>query len=186
MVAAATRYGRVGENPAMTDVPYEELDPPVRKLVRILNEYDDVETLGSCGGHETPMSGNSAPANEWWVMFWLKPANREVTLATMHDLDVSAIPSESGWFHLEQLVYWINERLGRKRAVVLRPIAVPPHLNGPGSLRFELDGYRDGDDGIEPDEVADFIRRIPEMIDEDAAAADKNIQRLIDEVGGAS
>ena len=37
----------------MSDVPYDELDPPIRELVLVLNEeFGGIETIGSCGGHE--------------------------------------------------------------------------------------------------------------------------------------
>ena len=33
------------------NVPYDELDEPVRELVKVLNSLPGVATIGSCGGH---------------------------------------------------------------------------------------------------------------------------------------
>jgi hypothetical protein len=133
-------------------VPYDELDPPIRELVRVLSEeFAGVETIGSCGGHEdgTP-GGMHASADEWWVTFHLEPADSDAAVAA---------PSERAWLDLEFLVYWIGQQAReRKVDVELLPWAPPPHLNEPGRmLRFEIRGWR-GDDGIEPDEVAALIR----------------------------
>jgi hypothetical protein len=133
------------------EIPYEELDGPVRGLVRVLNEFDGITTLGSCGGHETPVSGASAAANEWWVTFELEPAdaNGETTA-----------PSDRAWLALEFLAYVINTS-GQTWDVLVAPYAVAPQLNEPGRmLRFELRGYRDDEDGAEPDQVAKFLREV--------------------------
>jgi hypothetical protein len=60
----------------VSDVPFDELDPPVRALVAVLNELPCVETVGSCGGHEVPISGASLPADSWHVLFQLEPGDR--------------------------------------------------------------------------------------------------------------
>ena len=51
-----------------------------------------------------------------------------------------------------------------------------PHLNGPGSLRFEIRGRTGGDEGIEADEVAAFFQRIPEMVEKDNDAVHLHIE----------
>lgn len=132
-------------------VPWDELDPPIVELVRVLNEFDGISTIGSCGGHENAAEPGSvsAPANEWWVTFELEPADP--------DGETNA-PSGGAWLDLEFLVYWVNRCLQRQASVV--PYAMPPQLNFPGRmLRFELSGLRDGDGGVEPDEVAAWIRK---------------------------
>lgn len=138
------------------DVPYDEIDPPIRELVRVLNDFGRISTIGSCGGHEDPKPGNSsrAPANEWWVTFAVDPADPESD---------SGVPTAAGWMDLEFLAYLVNTRGLRwapekARNVVLAPYAPMPHANGPGRmLRFELNGYR-GANGVEPDDLAAAIR----------------------------
>ena len=133
-------------------VPYAELDPPVRELVRILNELGGVSTIGSCGGHEDGTPGDiHAPADEWWVTFELEPADREAA---------TTAPSPEAWLDLEFLVYWVGCLIARGREVMIVPYAPPPHVNEPGRmLRFELRGFRGGEDGVEPGEVAAWIRK---------------------------
>jgi hypothetical protein len=129
-------------------VPYDELDPPIRDVVAVLNELS-LETIGSCGGHETPISKASLPPEEWYVAFRLLPADPAAEIA---------VPSPQAWLDLEFLAYHISA-LGRSRAVSLVAFALPPHLNEPGRmLQFELWGRRDDEDGIEPDEVAASLR----------------------------
>lgn len=138
-------------------INYEELDPPIRELVRVLNEFSGISTLGSCGGHEDGTPGEvHAAADEWWVTMSLEPADSE---AAIH------APSEQAWLDFEFLVYWISRLRAEKNVGVdLAPYAPPPHLNEPGRmLRFELRGWRRDDDGAlaidaEPDRVAAWIR----------------------------
>jgi hypothetical protein len=140
-------------------VPYDELDPPVVELVRVLNEFGSISTIGSCGGHEDGEEGGiHAAAYEWWVTFQLEPADHEAE---------SSVPSSEGWLDLEYLAYLLNTgglRVGGKRDVQLVPYAPAPHLNVPGRmLRFSIVGFRGGVvgglDGIEADELAEAIRR---------------------------
>jgi hypothetical protein len=37
--------------PTPQDVPYEEIDVEVRRLVRLLNQMPGIQTTGSCAGH---------------------------------------------------------------------------------------------------------------------------------------
>lgn len=145
-------------------------DPELRELVSVLgDEYEEIEPIGD--GQD---SDSDDPC--WWVTFIVRPADPDA-----EERDRPAVPTFVGWFELEQLVYWINERLGVDRAIRLRPCALPPHRNGPLSLRFEIRGYRDDSEaetGIEPDEVAGYIRRIPAMIEEDLERQDEAIERL--------
>jgi hypothetical protein len=71
------------------------------------------------------------------------------------DADVHA-PSPDGWLDLEFLAYMVNRSPPlASRAVEIVADAKPPHLNFPGRmLAFNVQGWRDGHDGIEPDEVA--------------------------------
>lgn len=133
--------------------------PELTELVEALVEgYDEIEPIGD---------GNDATSDDpgWWLTFIVKPADPDA-----QERNRAAVPTAAGWFELEQLVYWINGVLGAERAVRVRAFAKPPHLAGPGSLRFEFRGFsadNEAEKGIEPAEVAEFIRRIPAMIEAD-------------------
>jgi hypothetical protein len=134
------------------EVPYEELDPPIVELVRVLNEeFDGFATIGSCGGHEDGKPGDiHAPADEWWVTFELEPADPGA--------DTTA-PSGGAWTDLEFLTYWLGKMRAEKGAAIyVEPYAPPPQIPG-RVLRFEVGGYRSEDDGVEPDDVAAWIRQ---------------------------
>lgn len=136
---------------ATEKVPYEELDPSIVELVRVLNEeFDGLETIGSCGGHEDGVAGGiHAAADEWWVTFHLEPFDPD---------GETTRPSDAAWFDLEFLAYWIGRvRAVKETSVHIEPYAPPPQFNFPGQmLRFELAGYREEGSGT-PDEVAAWI-----------------------------
>jgi hypothetical protein len=71
----------------------------VRNLVRILNEYPDVETSSSCGGHKDP-SDCQLPENEWSVTFDIWGKNKD-----------SNRPSLNGWKSLGKISHAIFEYL---------------------------------------------------------------------------
>jgi hypothetical protein len=96
--------------------PWDELDESIIPLIRTLNELPGIHTLGSCGGHETPISGNSAPADQWWVLFDLEPAD--------HD-GLIRVPTPEAWMSLEFLAYYVDWR-GLEHEIALRPYANPP------------------------------------------------------------
>ena len=133
-----------------------ELDPPIVELVRLLNEFDGIATIGSCGGHDDGRPGGMhASANEWWVTFELEPATPD---------GETTAPSDRAWLELEFLVYVIETRglRGGPYAMSLGLFATLPHMNEPGRmLRFQLSGERSSENGIkgiEPDELARLIR----------------------------
>lgn len=102
-------------------VPYRELDPNIVALVRVLNRFPGIHTIGSCGGHEDPAPYQVA-AGEWWVLF---------------EVD----HTEPGWVSLEFLSWVINHEGGRAgSAVLLTPdsgTAVPerPRASAPVRTR---------------------------------------------------
>ena len=99
-------------------VPYKELDPAIVPLVRALNRFPAVHTLGSCGGHDEPEIGKAGPGM-WWVTF---------------EVD----HTQAGWVSLEFLAWVIYRSLSAP--ITLRPDAYPPFLNWPGrELRFVLE-----------------------------------------------
>lgn len=131
-------------------IPYEQLDRAIVRLVRQLNDFPGVITLGSCAGHEDPQGGGAWPADRWYVTFELAAASPESLVQS---------PSEEAWLSLEFLTWAINADLARQGSLVqLRPSSPPPYLNEPGTvLRFALEGQRAQEGGIEPDEVAQAL-----------------------------
>lgn len=111
--------------------PYEELEPNIVSLVRALNSFDGIQTTGSCGGHPDPKPYQN-PEGSWDIVF-----------------DVENC--EHGWFALEFLTWFINNKMVReKHHVMVLPHAFPPFLNIPGeALYFSLDGM-----GVDPDWLA--------------------------------
>lgn len=106
-------------------IPYDELDSNIVGLVRALNKYPGVITVGSCGGHEPPLQPSQWLAGSWYVKF-------------------DIVPDRTGWYVLEHLAWAINEdcRLLGNQHVILMPIAAPPYLNTPGRcLAFVIEGY---------------------------------------------
>jgi hypothetical protein len=117
-------------------IPYAELDPNIVSLVRALNRYPGVRTMGSCGGHEVITNPSQWEAGTWYVKFSL-PANR------------------FGWLLLEHLSWAINHDCRRAgRQAMLLPTSMPPFLNTPGEcLAFVIEGFG----GEDPDELAQFL-----------------------------
>lgn len=120
----------------LDDVPYHELDGNVRGLVRELNQFPGLRTIGSCGGHPEPLTKVSAPEGHWWVT-----------------LDVDW--TDDGRFSLE-FVAWAARALARaNHPVYLEAFACPPWLIDPGAgLTFQLSGV-----DIDPQHVAEFLTK---------------------------
>ena len=104
--------------------PRIPLDPPIRPLVRALNSFAGIRTIGSCGGHPAPLKGGQWEEGTWYVTFRVDR-------------------SDDGWFALEFLAWAINHDHARGGGhVTVVPTAPAPYLNGPGTvLRFALEGY---------------------------------------------
>ena len=49
-------------------IDYDQIEEPVRRLVRALNAFEGVTTIGSCGGHENPDEWQE-PVGSWFVTF---------------------------------------------------------------------------------------------------------------------
>lgn len=122
-----------------------DLDSNMVSLVRALNAFDGITTIGCCGGHLNPGPGQWGEGS-FYVKFDL----------TWDD---------DGRFALEFLAWLINENLQLPSKddqdeftgyVVLMPTAAPPYLNGPGEcLQFVIEGSS----GADPQELARLIRR---------------------------
>lgn len=124
-------------------VPYRDLDPNIVSLVRALNRYPGVETLGSCGGHEVTTNESQWEAGTWYVKFTL-PWDR------------------TGWYVMEHLAWAINNDYSRgDHKVIFMPKSPPPFLNTPGEcLAFVIEGFG----GEDPDELAQFLVRTLEYL----------------------
>jgi 5-methylcytosine-specific restriction protein A len=132
---------------ALMDTPaidYAELDPPVVELVRVLNDLPGIFTVTSCGGHENP-GRFGGTADQWWVTFQLDQA-------------ADLAPTRDAWLSLEWIGWVYHDMRAAGRRLMLTCGALPPMLNGPGrTLRYSLEGNRDTERGLEPDELADAV-----------------------------
>ncbi len=129
---------------------YKDLDPNIDALVKALNAFPGITTIGSCGGHENPTLAQ-APAGSWWVK-------------------MEIARDDDGHFALEFLAWLINHggRCAGSR-VILLPDAPPPYVNFPGRvLTYLLEG-----EGEDPDELAAWINKCRRelYVDPEAAAA---------------
>jgi hypothetical protein len=119
--------------------PTDEIDKNILPLVKALNEFEGVHTVGSCGGHENPSHGQW-PAGTFYVKF---------------DLD----HTEHGWRALEFLAWFVNEVMANteKGTATLMPVSPPPYLNTPGDcLSFVIEGYRE----LDPIKMAILLNRM--------------------------
>jgi hypothetical protein len=115
--------------------PIEGVDPNMRSLVRALNRFQGITTVGSCGGHPEP-TNDQWPEGQWYVK-----------LRVDH--------TEHGWHALEFLAWLINVD-ARKHHIVLYPTSPPPYLNEPGAcLLFALQGVDE-----DPEELGNWIERL--------------------------
>ncbi len=119
-------------------IPYKELDKNIVQLVRALNAFEGITTMGSCGGHARPKNESQWPKGSWYIKF-------------------SVERNENGWFALEFLAWMINNSMRREgQQVYLYPIAAPPYLNVPGEeLHYVVEGNQE-----DPDEVARLMNHV--------------------------
>lgn len=124
------------------DVPYSEIDANMHNLVRILNLYPYVETIGCCGGHAVQTNLSQYPEGSFYVK-----------------LTISRAPAAR--YALEHLAWAINNDYRRSgHDVVLMPFAPPPYLNTPGRcMGWDIDGNDE-----DPDELAAALRMYLDLI----------------------
>lgn len=115
-----------------------EIDENIKGLVKTLNKFKGLRTIGSCGGHEDA-EGCKWPADRWYVKFVIEQRNPKA------------------WIGLEFLAWAINHDYRCSHDVILFPDAPPPYLNEPGKvLTFNLEGYN----GEDPDDLAAFLNSL--------------------------
>ena len=127
----------ISKTRAQAKAPYKELDSNIVKLVRALNSFEGIRTIGSCGGHANPKP-YQRPEGEWEIVF-------------------NVDHNEEGWFALEFLTWFVNNNLSRQEhEVYLSLNSFPPSINIPGeALYFGLEGS-----GVDPDWLAKELRQV--------------------------
>lgn len=71
-----------------------KIDSKVIGWVNVINSYPDLETVGSCGGHNHPKNCTQTPKNEFYVQFRFKTP--------------TSSPNEKGWQSLFTLMQYIT------------------------------------------------------------------------------
>ena len=129
-------------------IPYDDIDPPIRPLVRFLNEElmdgdGGVVTTESCGGHKNP-APHQEPEGSWVVVIRLPQSDDE-------------------WDAFEFLAWVCHDLRLSGKSVFLDVSAAPPFLNswitGDSTLGFYL-AVRD----MPPSDLIDFVRKAWDVI----------------------
>ncbi|CAN7496350.1 hypothetical protein LJR153_003448 [Paenibacillus sp. LjRoot153] len=112
----------------------DQLDENIVSLVQVLNSFESVLTIGSCGGHNNPTDGQWEKGT-WYVKF---------------EIDESPV----GWRTIEFIAWAINHEYDDDLTVFFMPKSNPPWLNKPHkALCWTIEGYNDQD----PNALADFL-----------------------------
>lgn len=119
-----------------------ELDENIVGLVRAINEFKGIYTVGSCGGHSNN-ENFQMPEGEWMVIFQVEFNEKGV--------------SPEGWVALEFLVWACNNNFARSGYDVnISTFSSPPYLNQiGGSISFTIKGR-----GISADTFAEELRAL--------------------------
>lgn len=100
-------------------LPAEHVDPPIRRLVALLNRLPGCETVGSCGGHEAPSHYTQQPAHRWSV-------------------SVGFLEGRRPWESLRALTWLVQEMRGVRLTLW---VDSDPESDQPnGGIRIDLDG----------------------------------------------
>jgi hypothetical protein len=119
--------------------PYDEIDPAMRNLCRVLNTFPGIRTNHSCQG---PIDGHKPNDPAWEVGLEIIPEQFAAGMRSMKALV---------WACTDQY----QNASGRYVTMTLRAKApLTPHLNDE-PLYFIIEGY----DG-HPDELADALRNV--------------------------
>ena len=104
----------------------KDIDKEILPLVKVLNSFPGVTTIGSCAGHKglKKQEGGRWPEGSFYVKMlidWTK----------------------EGYFSLEWLSWYIFCVIKRGGSeIFFNPFAPPPYLNTPGEmLSFVIEGY---------------------------------------------
>jgi hypothetical protein len=125
------------------EIPYNEIDENIVPLVEVINRFDGLYTIGSCGGHQSPRPGQ-LPANQWSVLFKVDFQQSKVSPKNTISTD--------GWIALEFLV-WLCHSTLLDDGVSIVPHSAPPFLNGVGStLYFCLQA-----EGLAPERMVEIL-----------------------------
>jgi hypothetical protein len=122
-------------------IKYSELDKNMADLVRVLNSFKGVRTIGSCGGHRKPLKPGQWGAGSWYVKFGISR-------------------SDYGWFAMEFLAWVVNSDSRRAGAnLEFFPTSPPPYLNEPGEmLCFVIEGRKPE----KPEKFAEYLKFLKE------------------------
>lgn len=121
----------------LNKAPQDELDVNIKELVNVLNSFEAIHTIGSCGGHPNPFPGQWEEGT-WFVKF-----------------DVEQ--SFEGWQTIEFLAWAINNEYDEDLTVFFMPKSSPPWLNVPSqTLGWVIEGYNEQD----PNQLADFLCKV--------------------------
>lgn len=127
------------------DIPYNEIDANMHNLVRILNLYPYVETIGCCGGHAECTNPSQWEAGDYYVTLNVKPG-------------------VGRRFVIEFLAWAINNDCRRGHDVVFIPKSAPPYLNTPGECMYwAIEGYNE-----DPDDLARFLGKVFDLLPAEA------------------
>ena len=103
-------------------IPYDEIDPPIRELVRVLNDFPGIRTYTSCGGHpDDERDPDNSSQNDEGIFY----------------VDFNVDRTDEGWLSLEFLG-WVafSAQTAGPEDVSLEVGAKPPYLNWPGQMLF--------------------------------------------------
>jgi hypothetical protein len=135
-------------------VPWEELDQPIRDLVRELSNLPGIVTLSSCGGHDDAAAKGDGRGPEHWDVYF-RPC-----FAFPEDAE-AVWPDEDGWLAVEFLTWVVHDLRAAGRRIWIDVDASAPFLNGPGrSMKFIISGVRTGEGGYSPEDFIADLRRV--------------------------
>jgi hypothetical protein len=133
--------------------PWDEIDPPIRELVRELNEFPGIKTISSCGGHDEPAAEKDGRGPGHWDVF-LQP------WFDFPDDAEEVWPDRNGWLTLEFLCWVVGDLRSAGKRIRMALSSAPPYLNGPGRcLTFVIEGERFDKGGYTPEEFISNLRK---------------------------
>jgi hypothetical protein len=123
----------------MTNIDYSKIDPNMRDLVKIINSFDGLTTISSCGGHPEPLTEGQWPENSWIVMF-------------------KVASNDNGWLAFQFLAELISD--DRVSGVFLASKAAAVPCLKQNSPEMKLPFAYVGNYCCDPQELAKFIKEV--------------------------